>query len=263
MTTRARVPGALRKNPFEHTLSVSLELSNLCQYAWFHEKCPLHLEMESPFVVREPEILPAGIVYRVLDTLARHSYGNAITFHQYSEPLLDPRLFEFIRHARRSCPKSEIVILTNGHYLTAVLASELLEAGVTQIIITLYGTQSERERKRKWVEREFPDGDACRCAVRLELDDRLTIYDREPTGSHAPCGAPLGSLGITRKAEVSLCCYDWRREHNFGSLHDRSLEDILGSQRVRETYERLCQGDRFLNICRRCGYSWRGLGEEC
>ena len=262
MKPRSRVPGALRKNFLEHTLSVSLELSNLCQYAWFHEKCPLHREMESPFVVREPEILPASIVYRVLDTLARYSYGNTITFHQYSEPLLDPRLFEFIRYARRSCPESEIVILTNGHYLTAVLASELLEAGVSQIIITLYGTQSECERKREWVVRELP-GDACQYAVRLELDDRLTIYDREPTGSNVPCGAPLGHLGITRRAEVSLCCYDWRREHNFGSLYDQSLEDILGSQSVQETYERLCRGDRFLGICQRCGYSLRGLEEGC
>lgn len=244
-------------NPLEHTLGVLFELSNLCQYAWLHKKCPLHLEMESPFVVKKPEILPASIVYRVLDTLARHNYGGEISFHQYGEPLLDPRLFEFIRYARRTCTGSKITILTNGHYLTKVLANELLEAGVSQLLITPYGTQSEQERKRRWVAQELP-GATCRCTQHSKLDDRLALYDLEPVDSNLPCGAPLGDVGITRRAEVSLCCYDWRREHNFGSLHDQALEDILSSKRAQETYERLSRGDRFLNLCRRCIHS-RGL----
>ena len=251
------IPSESTTNPFEHTLDVSLELSNLCQYAWFHKRCPLHLEMESPFAVRTPEILPASIVYKVLDVLAKYDYSNEISFHQYSEPLLDPRLFEFIRYARRVCPGSKITIVTNGHYLTAVLAGELLEAGVSQLIVTPYGTQSERESKRDWVIKELP-GDTCCCTQHSDLDDRLAMYDLEPIDSDLPCYAPLGSLGVTRKAEISLCCYDWRRKHNFGSLHSRALEDILTSKEVQEAYKRLAQGDRFLEICRRCTHS-RGL----
>lgn len=244
-------------NPLEHTTDVSLELSNLCQYAWFHKKCPLHLEMESPFVVKKPEILPATIVYRVLDMLARHSYSGSIRFHQYNEPLIDPRLFEFVRYARRACPESAVVIWTNGHYLTEVLASELLEAGVSQILVTPYGTQSECARRRSWVAQELP-GDTCHCTPYSSLDSRLMMYDLEPMDITRPCYAPLGILGITRRAEISLCCYDWRREYNFGSLHDQALESILGSEKVQETYRRLSQGDRFLELCRRCRQT-RGL----
>jgi MoaA/NifB/PqqE/SkfB family radical SAM enzyme len=243
-------------NPFEHTLDVSLELSNLCQYAWFHKKCPLHLEMETPFVVRTPKILPASIVYKVLDTLAKYDYGNEINFHQYSEPLLDPRLFEFIRYARRACPESKITILTNGHYLTTGLAEELALAGVSQLLVSLY------RRGTEWADNlvmQCPSN-FCHILHHGDLDDRLSLYDQEPgpVPNSKPCYAPLAYLGITRDAKVSLCCFDWKRHHTFGSLLEQSLEKILVSDKVQETYQRLSSGDRFLALCRRCPYS-RGV----
>lgn len=225
-------------NPFEHTTSVAIELSNLCQYSWLHTKCPLHLEMESPFVVKEPKILPAHIVYSVLDELGQHDYSKQISFHQYNEPLIDPRLFEFVRYARGKCPDSKIVILTNGHYLTPVLAEELTEAGVTEILVTPYGGTLGIK-------------DYC-YLKRLDLDDRLTMYDRPPINSKKPCFAPLTQVCVTKDAEISLCCMDWKRQYIFGDLNRCSLEQILCSEIVQNAYRRLSQGDRFLALCQRC-----------
>jgi len=216
--------------------------------------------MTSPFTVKGPATLPAEVVYRVLDVMERHGYDNEISFHQYSEPLMDPRLFEFIRRARQACPSSTITILTNGHYLTSVLAKELRQAGVSQLLITPYGSSSERKAKTAWVTREiaaqFSPG-ACRC-VAGKLDSRLTWYDREPIDSNRPCYAPLGSLGITCRGEVSLCCLDWQRRYNFGSLLERDLEEILVSDQVQETYQQLSRGERFLDLCRRCTWARGG-----
>jgi len=251
-------------DPLKYTTSVSIELSNLCQYAWFHVRCPLHLGMKSPFLIREPRILESEIVYRVLDTLDKYGYGREICFHRYNEPLIDPRLFEFIRYARGACPKSEIVILTNGHYLTLVLARELMQAGLSRLIISVYGNAEEQETKRRnWTEgliNQLP-ADFCYMMGHKVLDERLLFnYEREPLDSERPCCAPLGNLSITKDAELSLCCHDWKRLYIFGNLFEQSLEEILSSDSIWETYSRLSRGDRFLGICRRCPFS-RGKEE--
>ena len=115
---------------FEHTSRISIELSNLCNYARIHKKCPLNL-------VETPVILPAKIVFDVLETLERYNFQGIIAFHTYNEPLIDPRLFQFIEFARKACPHSDIFILTNGYYLTQTLADELVDSGVSKIIISV------------------------------------------------------------------------------------------------------------------------------
>lgn len=227
-------------NPFEFTTGVAIELSNLCQYSWLHKKCPLHLEMASTWRVREPKIISMETVYGVLKTLGKYGYGGKIYFNQYNEPLIDPRLFLFIGKAKDCCPESQVIIETNGHYLTRGLAQELMEAGVNHIVVTLYGDVEARD----WPGVTYMD--------RGGLDDRLKIYAAPYVDRNVPCRAPLGQVVITRDAEVGLCCMDWKYRHTFGSLTDGTLEEILFSSRVRETYNRLSVGDRFLDICRRC-----------
>ena len=249
-------------NPFEHTGDVAIELSNLCQYAWLHKKCPLHLQAASPFRVKEPVVLPARIVYSIIDILGRHDYDQKLSFHQYNEPLMDPRLFLFLEYAKKHCPGAGVEIVTNGHYLDLTLAKELEAAGVQILLVTLYGNEEDRAAMKaritaykqqlsihvRSLTHPWPD----------QLNDRLTVYSHPRHGDELCCTAPLGCVTITRDAEVALCCIDWRREHTFGNLYEGSLEEILASDDVQETYRRLSRGDRFLDICQRCATARSG-----
>ena len=229
------------KNILEYTSRVSIELSNLCNYAEIHKKCPLNL-------VTEPTILPAKIVFDVLDTLKHNNFQGTIAYHTYNEPLIDPRLFKFIEYAHAACPKSEIYICTNGYYLNQILLNELVDSGVSKIAISAY-SKSEYKRLSK-LKSSMP------LHVELmKLDDRLHLYESEDNNTKKPCYAPLNEIIIAREGCICLCCLDWKRQYTFGNLYEQTLKDIILSGELHAVYKKLIKGERFLPICKKCGWS--------
>jgi len=242
---------------FAHTHCVAFELSNTCPYAWLHKECPLNLEVASPFRLRETKHLSGDVVRKVLDTLGEHGYVSTISFHQYNESLVDPRLFEFVRYARKRCPEARIIILTNGVFLSRQLALELEEAGLSGLWVTLYGSQEDRKITWEWMKREIIPIFSESNVQTWGLDDRLCIYDREyQKDQGGNCYAPLSAIIVTRDAEWGLCCMDWKRTVSFGSLKEHSLEELLQAEEPHRIYAALSEGDRtVLDLCRRCTFA--------
>lgn len=226
---------------FSHTKRISLELSNSCPYAGIHKKCPLSL-------VDEPVILPAEIVYDVLVTLGRHSFRGIIAFHTYNEPLVDPRLFQFIEFARKICPHSDLFIFTNGCYLNQTLADELVSSGVSRIRVSAYSRSELKRLSKIKLDITF--------SIKLEkLDDRLHLYEAEERLSSKPCFAPLNEIIIAREGCITLCCLDWKRLYTFGDLRKQTFEEVVQSGELQAVYAKLSKGDRFLPLCKRCKHS--------
>ncbi len=237
-------------NPFEHTAVIAFEVNNFCNLSWLHTQCPLHREMLSPFTAREPVTLPATLVHRCLEELGHCGWQGTVNFHQYNEPLLDPRLFEFIRRARATLPQATIELVTNGFGLNEQLIKELAEAGASSLHVSLYGSPADKAILTDRLVRG-----PYRLPIflgRHELDDRAGIYDRAEVHSQRPCGAPLEFVTVTCRGEVGLCCFDWQRTATFGNLAEMSLGEALASEKAQETYRRLKAGDRFLDACKRC-----------
>ena len=95
---------------FRRTKRISFELSNICNLADLHKRCPLHQ-------YQERHILPAEIVYQVLDCCKAYDFQGVFAFHQYNEPGVDPRLFMFMNRIKQLLPKAKMFLLTNGWYL--------------------------------------------------------------------------------------------------------------------------------------------------
>lgn len=228
------------KNLFQYTTRISFELSNRCNYAAVHQKCPLHWE-------NEPVILPQKVVYSVLECMREYNFKGLIAFHIYNEPLIDPRLFLFLRKVTERLSQSEILIWTNGYYLNQVMVDELTAAGVTSLVVTAY-SQTEWERINK-LDVKIPLE-----VKQVVLDDRLAIYDKKPTvEDRTPCFAPLNDICITARAMVGLCCMDWKSSYSFGDLTQQSLDEILAQSEVFRIYRELSRGCRVYDICKVCG----------
>lgn len=240
-------------NPFSHTESVALELSNVCPLAWYHSLCPLNQEMASPFRLYRPRHLPAVIVRDIVDVLCEYGYAGEIEFHQYNEPLCDPRLSELVRYAAAKCPNAQTMLLTNGYGLSVQLARELAEAGLYSLFVTLYGNGEDKAATRAFVRDEIaPVVPKCG-TFNWGMDNRLDVYDSPCIGLTQPCHAPLAQITITCDANVALCCYDWRRTVTFGDLHKTRLLDCMAE--MERVYAELANGIRRSDVCQRCGWS--------
>lgn len=237
-------------NAFEHTKSVAFELSNWCSHAPLHEKCPLHLE-SIPGTMRAPVTLPVGIILDVLEELGAADYSGEVAFHQYSEPMQDPRLFWLLDRVQLICPLAQPYVVTNGANLTLDLCLELQELNVSRLVVSAHGDVMCKRMQLL----EGTLGGWITWSKDLELDDRLLLYDIPQEPPPEPCCAPLRHVVINRDGAVGLCCYDWQRRHTFGDLRDHNLAEILLSKPVRRLYEELSTGRRELNPCKQCGRS--------
>lgn len=231
--------------PLRHTARITLALSNLCPYRHLHPKCPASK-------VTDPQILPEHVVRDVLTTAARWGWGESgvIAWHTYNEPTADPRLILFCGVAKRLMPKIQIHIWTNGWYLDHGMALEMMEAGVTHLVVSTY---SEAEFARLSPLRQSLKRYPINVKVwRQSLDDRMLPLEGEPR--HSPCQCPLYDLTIYATGQIGLCCMDWRKEVAFGDLNTTSFAAAMARAfpemvRLEQQLERR---DRQLGVCCTC-----------
>ncbi|MBF0330271.1 MAG: SPASM domain-containing protein [Nitrospirae bacterium] len=228
-------------NPFETIRSISIELSNDCNYSTWHKKCPAH-------DVLDKKTLSSDMVHKILDELSIISYTGELMWHLYNEPLMDPRLVTFIKYAKSVCPASVIHLWTNGFYLTQAVADEVVNAGASRITISAY-TDAEYERLSKL---EIP-------IIHLiekvgELDLRKEMYSNEEIKSCVPCITPSRDIVVRFNGDVVICCLDWKNSVVFGNIYNQSLKEILSSTRYKEVSKSLRYGIKDEAICRRCNW---------
>jgi len=229
---------ACGQGPLSETHRISFELSNICNYAYFHTRCPLHQN-------NKKQTLPEKIFDDVLEVCQKYDFAGMIAFHVYNEPGIDPRLMLFIKETRKRLPKTLIFLLSNGFYLDQNLAEEYVKNGVGFIILSAY---TEKEYARlKMIELNIPF-----YVHRIKLDNRLDLYTKKVEEEREPCYAPLTEIIINCQGEVGLCCMDWQKQITFGNLEKESLESCLIKPEIKDIYDNLSCGKRDLPICQRC-----------
>lgn len=227
---------------FNKTKRISLELSNLCNYAMIHKKCPLNR-------IKNGKILPSRIVYHILETCQKYDFQGHIAFHTYNEPGIDPRLMMFIKKARERLPKSKLILQTNGYYLDQGLAEEYEKTGLSILRISAY---SEAEYKRlSKIKLNIPV-----TVQKMVLDNRLGLYSQAKIiNSKQACHAPFNEVIVTNEGRISLCCLEWKRRHLFGDLNKETFEKAMRDKRMLAVYDNLSHGRRKFEICKRCTWS--------
>lgn len=68
---------------------------------------------------------------------------STLTFPGMGEPLLDQTLSQKIFHAKKRCPRIEVLILTNGSLLDWKRFHEFEKLGVASVRVSLYGVDQE------------------------------------------------------------------------------------------------------------------------
>jgi 2-deoxy-scyllo-inosamine dehydrogenase (SAM-dependent) len=215
-------------------------LSNLCNYACLHKACPAN-------GVRTKEIMPGGVVYKIFDELSDDNFEGEVCFHLYNEPLIDPRLFNFIHYSKEKMPNVNIHIYSNGYYLNNTMVKELEDAGVTRITTTAYGDD-------EWKRLTALDVSVAFHVLYGNLDQRLDLYNyREGTSCSRRCISFFEQIPIYVNGDIGTCCLDWKHTYNLGNIYNHSLKEIVNSEEIREFQLSLLNGDRSrFVICRNC-----------
>lgn len=232
------------RNLYESITEVAIMLSNLCNYASIHSKCPASL-------VTKKQIMPSKIVYRILDELAASEFSGTVCFHIYNEPLIDPRLFMFIGYTKKVMPKSTVRIYSNGYYLNETMFEELEGIGADVLVTTGYG-KSEYERL---IDLDKDNGMAL-SVLYGNLDDRMDYYTKKNTThvvSNDVCDTYILQVPIYADGDIGTCCLDYQHPYALGNISETSLEKCLNNESLIAFQDKLLKGDRTsFTICTNC-----------
>lgn len=245
--------------------TVQVELSNLCNYAPIHKKCYANQSEKKEGKL----IMPQKAIIDIVDTLVKYKWDSPeheIKFHEYNEPLIDPRLTNIVEMVRKFLPSTSIMIWSNGYYLNDVIASELTESGVTKFRLTAYNDNEyqrfigiKKRLKQQLINTEINSANNLpiyfRIDNRVQLDDRLLINNREDLNTPDPCHA-LKSINVRSDGRITLCCFDINKSVFLGDINQGGLEQTLIDHyeyRMRLKAE-LENGTKTPIICRKCNH---------
>ena len=119
---------------------VQVEVTNACNARCI--MCP-HQKMTR---VKAP--ISDALFSKIMEECVRNK-DKVLAFlpNNFGEPLLNPRLADYVALARKDLPGAEIAIFTNGALLNAVRAKELIGNGLDQINISFDGFSKETYEK--------------------------------------------------------------------------------------------------------------------
>ncbi|MFH1809641.1 MAG: radical SAM/SPASM domain-containing protein [Pseudomonadota bacterium] len=179
----------------------------------------------------------------LLDDLRGHDYRGWFAFHDYNEPLANPRFDEVLAICREVLPDASWLLQTNGDALTAENFDELRHF-FSAIAINFY---DERSAKRfaalglAYVAAEHPGriqhpgrlrrapgqnrgrGEAVVQLNHKNLDTSWIELPVEAGQVRAPCTHLWRDAAVGHDGLFYLCCRDSQREHPLADLRQTSL----------------------------------------
>ena len=237
---------------FDH---IEIETINRCNGSCSF--CPVNCKVDP----REKKVMERMLFESIVEQLAAVNYAGRFTTFSNNEPLLDERIIEWNRYARKRLPKARMHLFTNGTLLTLekfIALTELLD----ELIIDNY--QQELQLIKPC--REIADY----CKEHPELTKKVTIVLRKPQevltsrGGNAPnrkdvgdygrdrCILPFKQMIVRPDGKVSLCCNDAVGKYTLGDLTKESILDVWYGPRFAMVRKCLYEGRENWGNCRSC-----------
>jgi radical SAM protein with 4Fe4S-binding SPASM domain len=97
-------------------------------------------ELEQGFMERD-------LFDKIVSEMRSATRLSMVGFASQNEPLLDERLFDWIRHIKSMCPDKICMVTTNGEQLDRFSMEEVRQSGVDRIVVSLNAQSEETYEK--------------------------------------------------------------------------------------------------------------------
>ncbi len=219
--------------------------------------CPVNKNADP----RKKAVMTTELFEDIVRQLAEINYSGRFTTFSNNEPLLDERIIEFNRYARKHLPYARMHLFTNGTLLTLEKFIDLSEV-LDEMVIDNY-QQNLKLIKPCAAIYEY-------CMEHPELKKKVTIVLRKPDeiltsrGGNAPnrkvlaeygddrCLLPYKQIIIRPDGKISLCCNDATGKYTLGDASKEPLLDIWYGPRFQMVRKCLYQGRKAWGDCKYC-----------
>ena len=204
--------------------------------------------------------------------LEKIGFKGTIVFAGYGEPLLNKKLDQMVNVLSKIC---NVEITTNGDPLTVNRINQLIDAGISKIVVSLYDGPHQIKKfkdlfiksnakpkhfilRDRWYNEEDGFG--------LMLTNRAGTLNYEnknlPHNFEKKCFYPHYSMMIDWDGSVFLCTQDWQRKVSSGNINNQHILDIWNSELLKKYRTNLSCGKRSENPCKSCNANGTLHGEN-
>lgn len=283
----------MREKALEFPKSICLETYSLCNGAC--KFCPY------PSIKDNKNILPDNLVYKLIDEISTHDIERFSLFNN-NEPLLDNRIYNFIRYAKKKMPHIRQTLSSNGRLLSAEIIEKSINIGVDRFFISIPSLKSQKYGELMEYELEsilhVIDSVKKSYYPYIRIAVPKTIYYDESEfyqqfiskglkvitwGIEAKknwtnyndicnfgvidygcgCDRPLDQAIISANGDVLICCRDWYHENVFGNVKNNTIEEIWKFKSTREVQNKISRGEYCLvECCKTCSRTYGVEGES-
>jgi len=199
---------------------------------------------------------------KIIDDLAAISYKGQINYHSNNEPLLDSRIYDFIKYGVSKLPNAYHQMLSNGTLLTEDVMERLINSGLDLLEIDNYNDELKlnpniQEIYDKYKDKSFKMD--CIIHIRLQnevLNNRAGTAPNKPKLKKPPtkqCVLPFLQIIIRADCGVSLCCNDALGKVTIGNTKEQSIEEIWYGKKHFEYMTLMKEGKReAIQMCKEC-----------
>jgi len=236
---------------FKH---VEIETINKCNGTCTF--CPVNRNADPRPLARMSE----DVFYKIIDNLVRLNYVGQVGYYSNNEPLMDNRIYDFIKYGVSKLPNVNHFLFTNGTLLDCDKFQLLIDSGLNALYIDNYNDKYKLNHNiRKVYDRYKNEKFSLDCRIFMRLNDEV-LSNRAGSAPNkrknvkpfdAPCNLPFTQLIIRADCGVSLCCNDALGKVTLGNVAEQTLEEIWYGQKHFDILESMRKNVRG-GICSEC-----------
>lgn len=203
------------------------------------------------------KFMTENLFKKIIDELSLIKFNGRISPQFYGEPLLDERLVSLMGYVREKLPNAQIIIISNGDYLSIQLYNNLVKAGVNSFIITQHDNKMSASIKNLFLYLKNNPSKKVNITYN-KINSSTSLYNRG--GLIIPskidpiprCRLFDNPFVIDFDGNVLLCCNDYLATIKWGNLRHTKLLDIWNDKKYVNFRKQLKRKKYTLPICKRC-----------
>jgi radical SAM protein with 4Fe4S-binding SPASM domain len=214
---------------------------------------------------RPDQYMPVNTYNKIIDGLAEFNFKNRVSPYCNNEPLMDDRIYDFIKYAKENLPQAKIELKTNGILLDIEKLDKLFDSGLDLLHISDYENSKKSSENLKQL---FADNND-RYSGKL-IYGHGTYYSNEGKVNRAGtnpsmpeakplincfCYRPFEMLTFTADGRAAACSNDLFFENIMGNVNENSVKEIFNGENFHKIRKDVLEYNRSSwQACSKCDY---------
>jgi hypothetical protein len=214
-------------------------------------------------VKKAPRIMSTSLFEKILYDLKNINYNGIISPYEGNEPLLDSRIFEFVKMINQLLPEAKSFIYSNGDLATMDTMRILFENGLGMVSFSLHDKRNEdriREIQKCFGEKKV------KIANEYQMDKRNLFHNfagliesdmvSQTRYPNRGCYLPFRQLIVNPDGFIDLCCADIADTCVFQNAKENSVVDIFYNDPQLNLYRQVLSEEKREGLlpCSECSF---------